>query len=148
MQNKSLDRIRDEVRILEREAGRPVSLGNITDDQGTKRIGVLIRDVPVPPQLWGNVKAVKMLLLLPDQYPKVPPLGLYVDRPYEAESDHFIHRPAHGAPSLVGRGWYWWCWAVGGFGKNEHVWRPAGNPKDGHNLATVFWAGRVLMSRG
>lgn len=148
MDARLVQRVKAEVGLLGREVGSvQVSKGTVSVG-GTTYLGVMLRGLRVDAARFGGSKSVGMLILLPPHYPCTPPLGVYLDRPYEmARSKHFVRKGGHGAPSLVKRGWYWYCHALGGFEgeKARKRWRPAGDPAGGHNLATVVAAARVSL---
>lgn len=105
------------------QAGR-VTVGNID------YLGVIVRDLGVNPVNFGGVMRLNVLVLLPPDYPNIPPLGIYVDRPYNAKAGNFVRKGYHGAPSLNEKGWYWFCSAIGEFEQRQMraVWKPAANP--------------------
>jgi hypothetical protein len=105
---------------------------------------VQVKDLPVPYAKFG-VQRLKMLVLVPQDYPRIPPLGVYLDQPYDAESRHFTRAGYHGAPTLTSRGWYWFCTAFGDFDAPGVAWRATPDPEDGHNLATVITGARVSL---
>lgn len=151
MDNRLLARARQEMEVLAREigAGRMedrLSLGSVRVDN-REYLGIRVSGLPVPAENFGSVKSVNMLILLPENYPRVPPLGVYLDRPYKAKSSHFVHRGYHGAPSLNERGWYWFCHAFGNFDNRGSAWKPAPSPESGHNLATVVCGARISMAQ-
>ena len=153
MSATTIARVRQERDILVRELGGtiPVQLGRISgsyNNQSADYIGVMMSGVPVDSKRFGGVKSVNMLVLLPPDYPRLPPIGVYLDKPYEmGDTSHFIHSAHHGAPELKKMGWYWYCHAMGGFHerKTHQSWRPTAHPESGHNLATVVVAARVAL---
>lgn len=133
---------------MQREiGGRDVQSG-IVKHAGVEYLGIIVGGVRVNAQRFSGAKTVRALILIPDRYPNLPPLGIYVDRPYSVDGTrHFVKRSYHGAPSLNSLGWYWWCHAIGGFdGKRQAGWRPTGDPTKGHNLATIMAAARVQFA--
>lgn len=150
MNQMLIARINEELPQLEREAGiRDIQKG-IVKAGGVNYLGIIVGGLRVNAQRFNGAKTVRALILVPERYPNLPPLGVYVDRPYEVDGTrHFVRRGYHGAPTLEANGWYWWCHALGGFdGGHVGRWRPSGDPTMGHNLATVLVAARVQLGRG
>jgi len=120
---------------------------------GTKTIGdrrytaVLVKRVRVAEKKFGAT-FTDMLFLLPPQYPALPPIGCYLNYKWPTSDRHFILLNAHGAPSLINEGWYWYCVGLGGgFETNgTRCWRPGAQPDNGHNLATLFVAARHAIN--
>jgi hypothetical protein len=114
---------------------------------GQKYTGVLIKNVRGDERKF-NVTCSDMLFLLPPQYPALPPIGCYLNYKWSTSDRHFILGRAHGAPSLVEKGWYWYCVGLGGgFDANAaHSWRPGTQPDNGHNLATLFVAAEYAIN--
>lgn len=148
-----IHRIEEEIAILAREIGgrgtdgERIKVGRVRVGQ-REYTGVIIENLSVNPGSFGGVKSVRALLLLPPDYPRQPPIGVYVNRKHNVATPHFVHRGYHGAPTLKDKGWYWFCHGVGGLdaGTRRRLWRPAPEPADGHNLATVVAAARVAMN--
>ncbi len=151
MSNRTLDRVKRELQLLSNDlpAATQLQLGQLTVNN-TKYIGLIARGLPVNPACFGNHKSVSMLVLIPPQYPTLPPLGVYVDRPYQIKSGHFVERGYHGAPSLEQSGWRWFCSSFGGFSDRSrgNAWRPSDDIVSGHNLATVLVGARVMLELG
>ncbi|NTW98390.1 MAG: hypothetical protein HGB35_00325 [Geobacteraceae bacterium] len=147
MNESTVNRVKRELAILGREIGGQVhnrmKMG-LVPAGGRQYLGVIIENLAVNPRRFGGAKAVRAMLLLPAEYPRLPPLGVYVNRQHEVASSHFVGKGYHGAPTLVDEGWYWFCHGVGGFDAVE--WKPAALPEDGHNLATVVAAARCRMN--
>ena len=149
MNRRIIERVKAEIKILEKElhGNASVKLG-IVEVRGKEYLGVIVPGLRVNPERFGGIKAVSVLVLLPPEYPYVPPIGIYLDRPYDLDNEHFSHLAGHGAPTLVESGWYWFCYAFGGFNgaAARKAWRPKPRPEDGHNLATVIAAARVVLN--
>ncbi len=155
MKQQLIERVKSEIAVLAHEIGGlgpssdRVKIGGVVI--GTQRyLGVIIENLGVNPRCFFGTKSVRALLLLPPVYPRVPPLGIYVNRRHRVTSTHFIGRSTYGVPDLVNQGWYWFCHGVGSLDQPhlQALWRPAANPADGHNLATVVAAARVAMNAG
>lgn len=153
MNAKLVSRIKVECDLLAEKIGgkghgNRITAGKVTVGQ-KDYIGIIIRDLAVNPQKFGFVRSVNMLVLVPDKYPAIPPLGIYLNQPYKVSSSHFVGRGYHGAPSLEKKGWYWFCHSFGGFSQNQikAAWRPAADPRKGHNLGTVVAAARIVMNQ-
>jgi len=153
MNKQVVERVSQEIEILKREiggggvGGERVKMGKV-QIQANQYLGVIIKNLGVNPAIFQGVKSLNALLLLPESYPKTPPIGCYVDRPYTVQNSHFVRTGYHGAPTLEAQGWRWFCHGVGGFsGQGQQgTWRPSPDPGDGHNLATVLAASRVAMN--
>jgi hypothetical protein len=137
------DRLAAEIALLREAAGRRSEIV-----RGTKTIGgcrytaVLVKKVRVDEHKF-DVTFTDLLFLLPPQYPALPPIGCYLNYKWQTSDRHFILGNAHGAPSLVNEGWYWYCVGLGGgfeAGGLTRCWRPGARPDHGHNLATLFVA--------
>lgn len=152
MNARLVQRVQEEIDGLALEMGllnanrNRITSGVVRVD-GLAYIGVIVRDIAVRAENFAGVKSVNMLALLPENYPRVPPLGVYLDRPYKATSSHFVHKGYHGAPTLNNKGWFWFCHALGDFNRSESAWRPGSVASEGHNLATVFCAARVSLAQ-
>ena len=151
MSNKALHRVQLELEKLSNElpSVTQIQLGQI-NIKNVNYIGLIARGLPVNPALFSNNKTVSLLILIPPQYPTLPPLGVYVDRPYKMKSTHFVQRGYHGAPSLEKRGWRWFCSSFGGFSDKQrgNAWKPSNDITSGHNLATVLVGARVMLELG
>lgn len=112
---------------------------------------ILIKTMPLGTNKF-QVSCTDILFLLPPQYPSLPPIGCYLNYPWKTvgQGDHHFTRQSHyGAPFLSEEGWYWYCVGLGGgFNHNQwtNSWRPAKNPKNGHNLATLFITARHVIN--
>lgn len=154
MNERIVSRVRQEIEILAREIGGTgpdesrIKMGKVSLD-GREYVGVIIEALAVNPAMFHGAKAVRALVLLPPEYPDVPPLGIYVNRDHVVASSHFVRKGYHGAPSLQNQGWRWFCHGVGTFDTTQRrtLWRPAANPHEGHNLATAVAAARVAMNQ-
>lgn len=112
---------------------------------------ILVKGMPLSSQKF-KVSNTDILFLLPEEYPRIPPIGCYLNYPWATlgQGDHHFTRQSHyGAPFLSDQGWYWYCVGLGG-GFNQYgwlqCWRPANNPEKGHNLATLFVTARHAIN--
>ena len=124
---------------------------------GSKTIGctqytaVLIKGMSLSSQKFA-VSNSDVLFLLPPEYPRLPPLGCYLNYPWKTvgEGDHhFTRQSYYGAPFLNNEGWYWYCVGLGGGFNREkwlNAWRPSKQPEKGHNLATLFITARHAIN--
>lgn len=135
------DRLKTELKILEKVTPQ-ITIGLKTFGQ-IQYTAVLIKGVSLSSEKF-KVRKTDLLFLLPPQYPRLPPIGCYLNYPWKTvgEGDHHFTQQSHyGAPFLSNEGWYWYCIGLGGgFNQNKwlNAWRPAKNPHQGHNLATLF----------
>ncbi|MDR1658305.1 MAG: hypothetical protein LBT47_12280 [Deltaproteobacteria bacterium] len=77
------------------------------------------------PEAWG-VSTSALMVIFPDDYPRIPPIGFYLPSKLSSPYGHFFNQTYHeasGAP--IKEGWNWYCCYISG------VWRPA--PDDGRN---------------
>ncbi|MGF1482369.1 MAG: hypothetical protein ACFB4I_23315 [Cyanophyceae cyanobacterium] len=138
-----------ELRILEKVA-RNIAVGSKTVDQ-VEYTAVLIRGMPLSLQKFA-VSRSDVLFLLPPVYPRLPPIGCYLNYPWKSAGQgdhHFTQQGYYGAPFLSEEGWYWYCVGLGGgFNRDRWLnsWRPSTNPKQGHDLATLFVTARHAIN--
>jgi hypothetical protein len=150
-----VQRVKEEVQLMRVDLGAAaIEVGEVivADKQ---YVGVIVSGLRVNAQRFSGIKEVKALLLLPLDYPRVPPLGVYLNRPHKLQSvtqhgvggRHFTGKGLHGAESIQVRGWYWYCHALGAWhaGATQQHWLPKARSADGHNLATVLTAARVSL---
>ena len=124
---------------------------------GSKTIGdvqytaILIKRMPLSSSKF-KVSNSDVLFLLPPDYPRLPPIGCYLNYPWDTvgEGDHhFTRQSYYGAPFLSEEGWYWYCVGLGGgFNPDKWLnsWRPSNNPERGHNLVTLFITARHAIN--
>lgn len=112
---------------------------------------VLIKGMPLSSGKFA-VSNTDILFLLPPEYPRIPPIGCYLNYPWATvgEGDHhFTRQSYYGAPFLSQEGWYWYCVGLGGGFNRErwlNSWRPSNNPEKGHNLTTLFVTARHAIN--
>ncbi|MBD2605922.1 hypothetical protein H6G81_15685 [Scytonema hofmannii FACHB-248] len=142
-------RIVEELKLLEKVA-KNVIVGSKTVGD-IKYTAILIKGMPLSSKKF-TVSNTDVLFLLPLDYPRLPPIGCYLNYPWNTvgEGDHhFTRQSYYGAPFLSEQGWYWYCVGLGG-GFNHDVWlnswRPSNNPENGHNLATLFVTARHAIN--
>lgn len=142
-------RILAELKLLEKVA-KNVMVGckKISDIQYT---AILIKGMSLSCQKF-TVSNTDLLFLLPPEYPSLPPIGCYLNYPWNTvgEGDHhFTRQSYYGAPFLSEEGWYWYCVGLGGgFNSDKWLnsWRPNSSPENGHNLATLFVTARHAIN--
>lgn len=138
-----------ELKLLEK-VGKNVVVGSKTVD-GKRYTAILIKGMPLASRKF-KVSNTDVLFLLPDSYPRLPPIGCYLNYPWDSvgEGDHHFTRQSHyGAPFLSNEGWYWYCVGLGGGFSREkwlNSWRPTRNPEQGHNLATLFITAKYAIN--
>jgi len=134
-------RIIAELKVLEKVA-KNVVVGCKTIS-GIQYTAVLVKGMPLSSQKF-TVSNSDLLFLLPPEYPSLPPIGCYLNYPWNTVGQgdhHFTRQSYYGAPFLSEEGWYWYCVGLGGGFNRErwlNSWRPHNNPESGHNLATLF----------
>lgn len=142
-------RLAVEIQLLRQAAGGrskvlagPKSIG---DQQYT---AVLVNNMRLDYKKFG-VTTTDLLFLLPPDYPRLPPIGCYLNYKWKTADHHFTLQSHYGAPVLLDQGWYWYCVGLGGGFRPEgwsRCWRPAALPENGHNLVTLFVAARYAIS--
>jgi hypothetical protein len=138
-----------ELKLLEKVA-KNIVVGSKTVG-GVKYTAVLIKGMPLSSDKF-KVSNSDVLFLLPREYPSLPPIGCYLNYPWDTvgEGDHhFTRQSYYGAPFLSEEGWYWYCLGLGGgFNRDKWLnsWRPSHNPEQGHNLATLFVTARHAIN--
>jgi len=144
-------RLQDELKLLEKVA-QNITVGTKTIGQ-VKYTAVLIKRMPLSSQKF-KVTNSDVLFLLPPEYPRIPPIGCYLNYPWKTVGQgdhHFTHQSHYGAPFLSEEGWYWYCVGLGGGFNREkwlNAWRPGKEPEKGHNLATLFITARHAINSG
>jgi hypothetical protein len=134
-------RVKEELRDLKRNIRRGVGIkmGDVQEG-GQSYIGVTFSNVRISKEKFGMTNA-SLLFLLPNDYPRRPPIGCYLNFPYENQDHHFTENAYYGAPSVEKAGWYWYCVGLGGgfdalgWGGS---WRPGRSVSDGHNFLTLY----------
>ena len=97
------------------------------DDVG--RNWVLVYDFPLPAGF--TQPSTHVLLLVPPDYPQVPPDGLFVDKGLNLPR-HYVQQQASNNPF----GNKEWAWLCAHFPRGS--WRPAADLRRGDNLATLL----------
>jgi len=142
-------RLLAELQLLEKVA-KTVILGRKTLNSMTYH-ALLIKGMPLSTQKFA-VSNSDVLFLFPLDYPRTPPIGCYLNYPWDSvgEGDHhFTRQSYYGAPFLSEEGWYWYCVGLGGgFNRDRwlNAWRPSITPDKGHNLATLFVTARHAIN--
>lgn len=140
------NRVQDEViQVLAPVYGdRP---GQLTWDErdGT---WVAIKQVPVSPTLTRDGRRlIDVLVLIPKEYPHIPPHGIYCDLSLECIGGFFVECENFHYPELQrelrDRGWAFLCFRISevqGVG-----WQPSDTVNRGDNLLTVVHLGLALI---
>ena len=142
-------RLIQELKLLEKVA-KNIVVGEKTVDR-TKYTAILVKGMPLSSAKF-KVSNTDVLFLLPLSYPRIPPIGCYLNYPWDTvgEGDHHYTRMSYyGAPFLSEEGWYWYCVGLGGgFNRDKwlNAWRPTRSPEQGHNLATLFVTARHAIN--
>ena len=138
-----------ELKILEKVA-KNIVVGSKTVE-GTKYTAILIKGMPLSSRKF-KISNTDVLFLLPSDYPCLPPIGCYLNYPWDTVGQgdhHFTRQSYYGAPFLSEEGWYWYCVGLGGGFNREkwlNSWRPSRSPEKGHNLATLFVTARHAIN--
>lgn len=146
---KASARLVEELQLLEKVAKNIIvgskSVGN------TKYTAILVKGMPLSSKKF-TVSNTDVLFLLPSDYPRLPPIGCYLNYPWNTTGEgdhHFTRQSYYGAPFLSEQGWYWYCVGLGG-GFNQEVWlnswKPSNQVDKGHNLATLFVTARHAIN--
>lgn len=139
-------RIIEELKLLEKTA-KNIAVGSKTIE-GVKYTALLIKGMPLSSKKFKASNS-DVLFLLPPDYPSLPPIGCYLNYPWDTVDHHFTQQSHYGAPFLSKEGWYWYCLGLGG-GFDRHKWndrwRPTSNPAEGHNLSTLFVTARHAIN--
>lgn len=104
---------------------------------------LIIPKYALPPNWHHIAKSTAVLVLLPKNYPALPPIGFYMpdDLPM-AHDAHFFKFAAHDASNApIQEGWKWYCVYI-----QNGAWRPAHNWRSGDNLWTYFHLIREALS--
>jgi hypothetical protein len=142
-------RILEELKILEKVAKNIIT--GFKTVENVKYTAVLVKGMPLSSNKF-KVSNTDVLFLLPPDYPRLPPIGCYLNYPWSSvgEGDHhFTRQSYYGAPFLGDEGWYWYCVGLGGgFNRDKWLnsWRPSKKPENGHNLATLFVTARYAIN--
>ena len=138
-----------ELKLLEKVA-KNIVVGSKTIE-GKKYHAVLVKAMPLSSRKF-KVSHTDLLFLLPPDYPRLPPIGCYLNYPWDTVGTgdhHYTRMSYYGAPFLSNQGWYWYCVGLGGgFNRDRWLnsWRPSRNPQQGHNLATLFITARHAIN--
>ncbi|MCX7595374.1 MAG: hypothetical protein N2235_16765 [Fischerella sp.] len=147
--NQPSSRIIEELKLLEKVA-KNIIVGSKTIGN-TKYTAVLVKGMPLSSKKF-KASNTDVLFLLPPEYPRLPPIGCYLNYPWDTvgEGDHhFTRQSYYGAPFLSDEGWYWYCVGLGGgFNRDKwlNTWKPSHQPEKGHNLATLFVTARYAIN--
>ena len=89
----------------------------------------------LPPRWHRIARSTALMVVLPDEYPALPPVGFYMmaDIPISPDG-HLFRGVAHAAwGEPINHGWKWYCVYM-----DNGAWQPAQNWRDGDNLYTYF----------
>jgi hypothetical protein len=142
-------RIIAEIKLLEKPA-KNVIVGSKTIGE-IQYTAILVKGMPLSSQKFTASNS-DVLFLLPPEYPRLPPIGCYLNYPWDTVGQgdhHFTRQSYYGAPFLSEEGWYWYCVGLGGgFNRDRwlNAWRPSNQPENGHNLATLFVTARHAIN--
>jgi hypothetical protein len=145
----SIDRVTVEIALLQGAVGgRCVVVRGTKSIDGVHYTGILIQGVKLPAEKFG-VTTSDLLFLLPPEYPRLPPIGCYMQYKWPTADHHFTLQSHYGAPFLRDEGWYWYCLGLGG-GFNRTDWRVNWRPRTpadrGHTLVTLYATARYALS--
>ena len=93
------------------------------------RSWVVVHDYPLPAGF--NKPSTPVLMLIPADYPQVPPDGLFVDKGLNIPGHY--HQEHGGRNPFGDRDWAWLCAHLAGRG-----WRPSADVVAGDNLVTLL----------
>jgi len=142
-------RLLEELQLLEKVA-KNILVGSKTVGN-VKYTAILIKRMPLSSEKF-SVSNSDVLFLLPPDYPQLPPIGCYLNYPWNTvgEGDHhFTRQSYYGAPFLSDEGWYWYCVGLGGGFSREvwlNSWKPSIQVNKGHNLTTLFVTARHAIN--
>lgn len=89
----------------------------------------------LPPRWHRIARNTALMVVFPDEYPALPPIGFYMmaDIPLSPDG-HFFQGVAHSAwQAPIEQGWKWYCVYI-----DNGAWQPAQNWRDGDNIYTYF----------
>lgn len=142
-------RLLEELQHLEKVAKNIIVGGKTVGNM--KYTAILVKGMPLSSKKF-TVSNTDVLFLLPPDYPRLPPIGCYLNYPWNTTGEgdhHFTRQSYYGAPFLSEQGWYWYCVGLGG-GFNQEVWlnswKPSNQVDKGHNLATLFITARHAIN--
>jgi len=121
--------------------------GRLTWDE-TDGTWVAIKQVPISPMLTqGGRGLIDVLVLIPQEYPHIPPHGIYCDMLLKPIGHFFIGWKDFHYPELqhelANRGWMFFCFRINE--AQEAGWRPTNEVGRGDNLLTVVHLGLALL---
>lgn len=142
-------RVITELKLLEKVAKNIIVGRKVFPD--SFYTAVLVKGMPLSSRKF-SVSNTDLLFLLPSEYPRISPVGCYLNYPWTTVGQgdhHFTRQSYYGAPFLSEEGWYWYCVGLGGGFSQErwlNAWRPTKNAEMGHNLATLFITARHAIN--
>jgi hypothetical protein len=126
--------ILDELQDIERKRNNAVTVDDMTNIHK-----VVIRDYRLPRNILKNnptTPVVPLMIVLPDQYPYLPPIGFYLPSDIKI-SDHFYSAGYHGAPDPID-GFMWYCSSVISTSWNPPVLHRISDWRNGDSIYTVM----------
>lgn len=102
---------------------------------------------------WVQIRALRLpaglgreqtdlLLLIPNDYPRTPPSGIYVAQGLRLPDHYFEYKGTHNP--LGDKGWAWYCFHVNG---HSGGWRASTRLLAGDNLAKYMQLTQALMEK-
>ncbi len=103
---------------------------------------MVVPDYSLPPRWHHIARSTPLMVMFPDAYPALPPIGFYMMADIPASPDgHFFQAAYHDAcQEPIQKGWKWYCVYI-----HNGAWRPAQNWRDGDNLYTYFHLIREVL---
>ena len=115
---------------------------------------VSVHKAQIPARLTPNGDGlVDIALMVPAEYPRIPPYGFYCDQRLNLRGHYFqpgYHDGSRGySRDLINKGWNWYC-AHARERRNElKDWRPSSDIRSGDNLLRyIHFCLSVLSSQG
>lgn len=86
---------------------------------------MVISGYRMPPE-WG-VRETSLMIILPTEYPELPPVGFYLPDDLVSPNGHFYSNAYHNASDApIEKGWNWYCAYI-----DSGNWRPSWGAGDG-----------------
>lgn len=129
-------RIDAEVGMIAPRFSRPPYHGVYYDEEN--RDWLVIPDYPLPARF--SQRRCDLLIVFPEGYPDMPPIGFYLNQRFELNSGehdpHATGKAYHGAPDLTEQGWHWYCVQLDMTARG--AWRPMADHRQPDNLWTFL----------
>ena len=96
---------------------------------------MIVRDYALPPQWHEIAEETSLMVVFPDEYPLLPPIGFYLLADLPELPDGQVFRSAFRSAwhEPIEDGWKWY-----GVHRSASAWRPARDWRRGDNLHTYF----------